>query len=298
MKCIGIITLKALACSLIFFVGTIFGGMAASAAGFPVPAMPDGTDSATLARFLLLASLGIGGLLAYLASRMSGSFLLRWLTLSIFSWVVYSLSTYIEAAIYTTFSSASLYKVVMDLTAFFTSSAAAVLFFRATPPGDTAEKRDRQTLTRFSLSGWAWRVALAWGAFPVIYLSFGKLIEPWVIDYYRQGLFELTAPGWEQIISAQMLRSLLFLGVSLAMITRWNHSRIELWIGLTAALYLLVGGFYMLQAYWFPVGFRMVHCLEIFADSITYVGLLTICFMPKEASNVSQTAPLTMAKQN
>jgi len=129
----------------------------------------------------------------------------------------------------------------------------------------------------------------------VIYLSFGKLVEPFVIYYYQQGLFELTAPGWQQIILAQMLRSLLFLGVCQAVITRWNRSRAELWIGLTVALYLLVGGFYMLQAYWFPIGFRMVHCLEIFADSIIYMGLLTICFLPGVESNVSQTAPLTMA---
>ncbi|NLP09160.1 hypothetical protein GX408_02060 [bacterium] len=293
MKRVGIITVKTLVCGLIFFVGTILGGLVASAAGFPIPAMPAGTDTATLAGYLLLASLGIGGLLAYLASRLSGNFLLKWLTLSLFGWVVYSLSTYIEAAIYTTFSSASLYKVVMDLIAFLASSAAAVILFRARSPHNT-----RETLSRFSFLGWAWRIVLAWTAFPVIYLSFGKLVEPFVIDYYRQGLFELTAPGWEQIISAQMLRSLLFLGVCLAVITLWNRSRTELWIGCSVALYLLVGGFYMLQAYWFPVGFRMIHCLEMFADSITYIGLLTLCFMPKEARNVSQTAPLTMAKQN
>lgn len=256
MKSVGIITLKTLACGLLFFVGTIVGGLVASAAGFPVPTMPDGTNSATLAGYLLLASLGIGGLLAYLASRISEGFLLRWLTLSLFGWVVYSLSTYIEAAIYTTFSSASLYKVVMDLIAFLASSAAAVTFFRAKFPHNTPENHGRLTLSSFSFYGWAWRIVLAWVAFPVIYLSFGKLIEPLVIDYYRQGLFELTAPGWEQIIFAQMLRGLLFLGVCLAIITRWNRSRIELWFGLTAALYLLVGGFYMLQAYWFPVGFR------------------------------------------
>lgn len=293
MKRIGFITLKTLACGLVFFVGTILGGIVASAAGFPVPAMPDGTDTATQAGYLLLASLGIGGLLAYLASRISGHILLRWLTLSLFGWVVYSLSTYIEAAIYTTFSSASFYKVVMDLIAFLASSASAVILFRAKSPHNT-----RESPSRFTLSGWAWRIALAWVAFPVIYLSFGKLIEPFVIDYYRQGLFELTAPGWEQIIAAQMLRSLIFLGVCLAVISHWNRSRTELWIGLSVALYLLVGGFYMLQAYWFPVGFRMIHCLEIFADSITYIGLLTLCFMPKEARNVSKTAPLTMAKQN
>jgi len=293
MKRVGIITVKTLVCGLIFFVGTILGGLVASAAGFPIPAMPAGTDTATRAGYLLLASLGIGGLLAYLASRLSGNFLLKWLTLSLFGWVVYSLSTYIEAAIYTTFSSASLYKVVMDLIAFLASSAAAVILFRARSPHNT-----RETLSRFSFLGWAWRIVLAWTAFPVIYLSFGKLVEPFVIDYYRQGLFELTAPGWEQIISAQMLRSLLFLGVCLAVITLWNRSRTELWIGCSVALYLLVGGFYMLQAYWFPVGFRMIHCPEMFADSITYIGLLTLCFMPKEARNVSQTAPLTMAKQN
>lgn len=298
MKHLIVILVKALVCGFIFFFGTILGGILASAVGFPVPSMPDGTNSVTLAGYLLLASLGIGALLSYLASRLGGKFLLRWLTLSFFSWVIYSLGTYIEATIYTTFSSASPYKLVMDLVAFFASSAAAVLLFRANPSVDTARKWGYQTLSNFSFMGWAWRTALAWGAFPLIYISVGKLIEPLVIDYYRQGWFELTAPDWEQIIIAQMLRSLLFLGIFLAVIARWNRSRFEFWVGVTAAFYLLAGGFYMLQAYWFPMGFRMVHCVEIFVDAIIYAGCLTLAFMPKEIIPVSKIAPFSMAKQN
>lgn len=296
MKRAGIITLKVLACGLPFFLGTILGGVIAAAVGLPVPDMPRGTNSATLAVYLLLTSLGIGGLLAYLSSRLNGGFLLRWLTLSLFGWVVYSLGTYIEASIYTTFSSASLYKVVMDLSAFLLSSAAAALLFQPDPHDKKAEKRDRLTRTGFSMSGWAWRIALAGTAFPVIYLSFGKLVESFVIDYYRQGLFELTAPGWGEIVTAQVLRSLLFLGVCLAVINHWNRSPFECWVGLSAALYLLAGGFYMFQAYWFPVVFRMVHCLEIFADSITYIGCLILCFVPREAQNGSHPVSLSIVK--
>jgi hypothetical protein len=289
------IILKTTACGLIFFMGTILGGMIASAVGLPDPAMPEGTDAGTLVGYLLLASLGIGALLAYLASRLDGSVLLRWLTLATFGWVVYSLSTNIEATIYTTFSSASLYKVVMDLVAFLVCSLAAVLFFRT----DYFEPKnyDRISPMSFSFSGWIGRIAIAWAAFTVVYIGMGKIVEPFVIDYYQQGLFELTAPGWGQILTAQMVRSLLFLGVCLALMARWNRTRTGLWISLTAALYLLVGGFYMLQAYWFPLAFRMVHSLEIFADSILYAGCLIACFVPK-ARGVSQVVSLATAEQN
>lgn len=266
--------LKALVCGILYFIGTILGGLVASAAGLPTPAMPKGTDANTLAVYLLLASLGIGGLLAYLAPRLNGPFLYRWLILALFGWVVYSLATYIEAVIYTTFDSASIYKVVMDLVAFSASSAAAAGFFKPLAGSRSLGDSARGWFSSQPAAGWAWRLAAIWAAFPVIYTSFGKLVEPFVIDVYRQGQLELSAPGWEQIIPAQLLRSLLFLLVSLGIIIPWNRSRLALLASLTAAFFLFVGGFYMLQAYWFPAGFRMIHSLEMLADAFTYAACL------------------------
>jgi hypothetical protein len=266
-------SLKTAACGVVFFIGTILGSVVAGAVGLPVPAMPAGSDEMILMQLLLLVSLGIGALMAYLSTRIYGSFLLRWLLLAAFGWVVYSATTYIEAMIYTTFESASLYKVVMDLVGFALAAALAAAFFR---PPVTTENRP----LLLTSSDWAWRITVAWIAFPVIYLSFGRLVEPFVIDVYRQGLLEMTAPGWDQIIPTQLLRSLMLLAVCLPLVRRWLGSRTALWVSLTAALFLLTGGFYMVQAYWFPIGFRLIHSLEILADSAVYIAVLTALFLP------------------
>lgn len=269
--------LKALACGIIFFAGAILGGMLAAALGIPAPEAPKGASQASLMLYLLLASLGIGALLAFLAPRLSGSRLARWLTLAGLGWVMYSLSTYIEASIFTTYGSASLYKVVMDLTAFLAAARLAVLLF-------AAASGSASWLPAYSLGSMTWRLAAAWVAFPAIYLAFGRIVEPLVIDVYRQGLYELTAPGWGAILLTQALRSQLFLLVCLAVIARWNGGRLSLWGALSAALFLLIGGFYMLQASWFPAGFRLIHSLEMLADALLYAACLTALFAPAAAA--------------
>jgi hypothetical protein len=279
-----ITALKAAACGIVFFIGTILVSALAGAVGLPAPAIPEGSDTMILMQLLLLVSLGTGAILAFLSTRIHGSFLLRWLLLAAFGWVIYSATTYIEAIIYTTFESASLYKVVMDLVGFVLAAALAAAFFR---PPVTTENRPLPLTS----SSWAWRIAAAWIAFPVIYLSFGKLVEPFVIDVYRQGLLEMRAPGWGQIIPTQLLRSLMLLAVCLPLVRRWIGSRTTLWASLTAALFLLTGGFYMIQAYWFPVGFRLIHSLEILADSAVYIAVLTVLFLPSWSKN-GQTAQL------
>ncbi len=276
MKSILRNTFKALGIGLIFFIGVIIGGMLASAVGLPAPALPEGTDPATMMPLLLASSFGIGAALAYLASRLTGPLALRWLVLSGFGWGLYSLNTYLDAVIYTTLDSASPYKLVMDAVAFTAAGGFAVLFFRqkTTTP---------QAAPRFSLSGWAWRLALAWAAFPLIYLAFGKIVEPFVIDMYRQQMLGLTAPGWGQIIPIQMLRSLVFLLTALGVMRLWSGPRRMPWTVLGVLIFLLLWAFYALQAYWMPLGFRFAHSLEILADSLVYAGVLSLLFNQREA---------------
>jgi hypothetical protein len=263
-------TAKALGTGLVFFIGTMAGSLLALALGLPAPAVPEGTDGGTLLAYLLGASLATGALLAFLAGRIRGGWLRRGLTLAWLGWMVYSLNTFLEAAIFTTFESASPYKLVMDLVGFALAGTLAALWFR--PAARTAAPPS------FSLRGWAARLALAWAAFPLIYLTFGKLVEPFVIDVYQQGQLEMRAPGWDVIIPMQLARSLLFLLACLPLVRAWGGARRSLWAGLGAALFLLVGGLYMFQAYWMPVGFRLAHTLEILADSLVYAGVLAALF--------------------
>lgn len=268
--------MKAVVCGAVFFAGNMLASIAAAMIGIPTPAAPDGTDPARLVLGLLAASLGIGALLAYLSGRITASWPLRWMVLASFGWIIYSFTNNLEASIYTTYASASIYKLVTDLAAFLLCGlTAARLFAPVLPACQQAAGR--------SAGSWAWRLIVLEIAFPVIYLSFGKLIEPFVIDFYRQGQMGLAAPGWDQIIPMQLLRSLLFLAVSLPVIFLWTGSRRSLWASLAAALFLLTGGFYMIQAYWYPASFRLLHSLEILCDSAVYGGALALLlFNPVE----------------
>ena len=115
-----------------------------------------------------------------------------------------------------------------------------------------------------------WRILLAFLAFPLIYLAFGRLIAPLVIDYYQQGLFGLSLPDWNQILPILFVRSFLFLIACLPVLIAWNGSNRGLFLTLGLTLFLLVGGLSMLQAYWMPATLRVVHSLEILADEMVY----------------------------
>lgn len=276
MKKVLVNILKAVVCGAVFFAGNMLASIIAAMIGIPAPAAPDGTDPARLVLGLLAASMGIGVLLAYLSGRIAASWPLRWAVLASFGWIIYSFTNNLEASIYTTYASASTYKLVTDLAAFLLCGLAAARLFAPTLPA-------RQQAAGRSAGSWIWRLVVLEIAFPVIYLSFGKLVEPFVIDFYLQGLMGLAAPGWDQIIPMQLLRSLLFLAVSLPVVFLWTGPRRSLWASLAAALFLLTGGFYMIQAYWYPAGFRLLHSLEILCDSAIYGGALALLlFNPAE----------------
>ena len=140
--------------------------------------------------------------------------------------------------------------------------------------------------SQFGPSSWAWRLGAAIVAFPVVYLAFGLVVEPFVIDSYRAGAFGLTLPDWGQILPTQLLRSVLFLSASVPLIALWGGSRLGLGLSLGLANFTLVGLFGMLQAFWLPIPMRLIHGAELVADSFVYAALLVLLL-------VRQRGPVT-----
>jgi len=275
---------KVVAGAVVYFVGFMLGSMVAGVMGMEAPPLPAGTDAQTLGMYQLVVSLIFALTLAVLARRLAGSFLTRWLTLALFSWVAYGLNTYLEAAIFTAYGAASAYTLVMQ--AFAALLCGAVITW-AFPPAEgerSATAFIRAFLRSYSAGQWVWRLLAAWVAFPLIYLIFGWLVQPFIIEFYRQQMAGLTLPGWGQILPTQALRSLLFLATCLPVIALWRGSRRRLFILLGGALFVFVGGLYMLQAYWYPASMRIAHSLEILADSFVYAGVL-IAFLTKGESS-------------
>ena len=146
-----------------------------------------------------------------------------------------------------------------------------------------------------SVQKWAWRLAAAVCAFPVIYWTFGMMVAPWVIEYYKQGQFGLTLPGTGVIILTQLLRSSLFFLAALPILIVWSGSRRQLTVLLGFAFFVLVGLFGMIQTYWLGPVLLVVHSVEILVDSMVYAGVLSLLFVRKGGPEFAVTGKLAMA---
>ncbi|HET9224609.1 MAG TPA: hypothetical protein VFO07_19000 [Roseiflexaceae bacterium] len=267
---------KLLLCGLAFYVGIIMGAAAAPLLGLPVPAIPPGVDQATLSWYLVPVSLILALTLSFIARGLSGGFVARWLILAAFVWIVYALNNYLEASIFSSYEAASPFMLVVFLAASIWGGAAAALLFAPGAPGTYFAANLRAFGEQYTIQGWVWRSLAALAAFPAIYVFFGSLVAPFVIDYYREQSLGLVLPGWAQIIPMQFLRSLLFLLACLPVLIAWQRSRRSLLLSLGWALFVLVGLLNLLQAIWLPATLRLVHTLEILADSFVYAWVLVI----------------------
>jgi len=270
--------------SVVFVIGLTIGGALLPLLGLVPPELPQGVDAGTMGLYFALGSLLFGLALALLAQGVSGSYVLRWFTLTLMMWVAYAVNNVIEGRIYSTFAVTSsiqsmLYTGLSLLLP--TLGQAAVIAALFEPPSKALRTRER--LSAFPLSGWAWRLAVALVVFPVIYFIFGLLVEPLIREYYVQGQFELALPPLSVIIPVQLLRSALFLLVSLPVILRWGKSRTALILTLGFALFVFVGGFSMVTTYWFAWQLRLFHSLEILADEMVYALILVTLFAPRES---------------
>jgi hypothetical protein len=255
--------------------------------GLAAPAVPEGTDPGTLVLFQLLASPILALALAFVARGIQGSYVARWLILSLLTWVASGVNTVIEAAIFTTFGAASMFTVVMWLVGSLLCCALVALLF---PPGDR-KQGFLANLTAFFASRhtreWAWRLPVASVAFMPIYLFFGRLVVPFTYEYYRQNLLELTIPGWGQILPVLFVRSVLFLVAPLPVLITWQKSRRNLFLSLGFAMFVLVGAFLLIPAYWLPLTLRVPHSLEILADSLVYsLVLVVLLAKPRQGRRV------------
>jgi hypothetical protein len=276
-------------CAGMFFLGVMLGGMVASSLGLQAPALPEGTDQATLGTYLLLVSMVLPLPLAFVSRGIRGRWFARWLILSSLIWIVYAVSTALEASIFAP-SDASVYTVVMLLVASLLCGAAMAFLFSSKERGAGFWSDLKGFFAPRPLREWGWRLLLACLAYASIYLVFGLLVVPLTAEYYRQGQFELAAPTWGQILPILFVRSLLFLLVCLPVLVTWQGRDGSLTLSLGSTLFVLGGLMYMIQAYWLPWTMRVFHGLEILADSFVYAWILTV-LLPRRKDSLSRLNP-------
>jgi hypothetical protein len=139
--------------------------------------------------------------------------------------------------------------------------------------------------------GWWWRAVLAWLAFPVIYFFFGALIYPMVRDLYEAPDSGLVLPGGDVVLRTVLLRSLLFLLVTIPILRSWTRSRLGLTVALGIAFTATVGLVGLVQAHWWPISMRIAHSVEICADSFVYAWILVALLAPRSSRGSRVPSP-------
>jgi hypothetical protein len=268
-----------------YFVATMISGELVLALGMEFPEFPALAYSPVRS---LLAALVLGAALYLLARGVRGSSVFRWFVLFAFTYISFCVNNQIEVAIFTTIGGFDTMLIFFIIPCALVAGAAALLI---KPPDEatvlTTVFSDRPT------PAWWWRATLAWLAFPVIYYFFGMLIYPFVADAYEGGELGLVVPSQSVILSAVTFRSLLFLLVTIPILTNWSRSRRSLMLALAAAFTAMVGVVGMIEAGWMTTTLRIGHGLEITADSIVHAWVLTTLLVPK--SRAAETELSTIA---
>ena len=278
--------LKLAACVTIFAISLVAGGMLIHLLHLPLASMPPSNTSEGT-HFLL--SVAAGALLVLgvfpLARRLAGSFALRWIALGSFLFLALGVNTMIELTIFSNLPGGgeAAEAVLYFVQAVFLGGAVAFFF-------GTEEKA--AALPHRGWVAWTGRGIAAWVGFPVIYFFFGMCVAPIVVPYYQAGVAGLHIPPISSILQVQLIRSAIFLASSLPLIALWNGSRRELWLSLGLAHAVTVGIFGLVQATFMPGILRIVHSLEITADSFVYAGLLVLLFSTASKTVVSPVAVL------
>lgn len=269
-----------------FYVGIMVGAVAAGAAGIVTPALPEGVDSATLGLYLLASAFMVPLVLAPLSRRLAVGFTARWLILALLVWVTLGLNTALEAVLFSPEQAALIFSAITYGAAALASGAVVAWLYPF--PGRTAPLAERlgAFLAGREAAGWTWRALAAVAAFPVIYVAFGMAVRPVIEPYYQSGALGLRVPGWGELLPMLTLRSVLFLVACLPIFVAWRGSSLRLFVVLGTALFMLVGGIYMLQSYWLPPTLRIAHAAEILADSFVYGGALILLLRARPGPGV------------
>jgi hypothetical protein len=281
-------------CAFAYMAGAMASAGLVSKIGMKLPPVPEQANEQTMGLCLLISSCVLAIGVGQLARRIRARYWVRCLILATLTYVCIGLNTPIEAAIFTNIGGMRTMVIFSLLPCLLFGGVTALLF----KPSGKAEPFGRQVSHFFSggsMQKWAWRLAVAVCAFPVIYWTFGMMVAPWIIEYYKQGQFGLTLPGTGIIILTQLLRSSLFFLAALPILIVWPGSRRQLTVQLGFAFFVLVGLFGMIQTYWLGPVLLVLHTVEILVDSVVYAGVLALLFVRKEPSELATTSNLVMA---
>ena len=281
-------------CAFAYVTGTMAGGALVSALGMKLPSLPEQANEETMGLYLLIGSLVLVIGVGPLARRIRAGYWARCLMVAGLTYVCLGLNTPIEAAIFTNLGGMQT-MVVFSILPCLMFACVTALLFKPAGKSESFSLHVSRFFSGRSAGEWAWRFVAAVCAFPVVYWTFGMMVAPWVLEYYKKGQFGLTLPSTGVIVLVQLLRSSLFFLAALPILIVWSGSRRQLTVLLGIAFFVLVGLFGMIQAYWLGPVLLVLHNVEILADSVVYAGVLALLFVRKETPGLTAMSTLAIA---
>jgi hypothetical protein len=271
-------TLKLLCCWVAVSLSMMIGGAFITVLHLHTHTMADPTPEGVkfLAYLVSRAAMTLAG---YAVARgLSGPAWLRALVIAALVFVALGVNNILDGLIYThTFDGAVPANALLTAAAGIMTGGSLGLMF-----GHREMSRGVQPM---GWASWATRGLGAWLAWPFIYFAFGMMVSPFVVRYYTSGIVPgFHIPSFGVIIPMQLLRSALFLAVSLPVVALWKGSRLGLWVGLGLAHAVSVGWFGLIAGTFLPMVMRVGHGLEITGDSFAYAGLLVMLFSGASAA--------------
>lgn len=247
------------------------------------PQIPPAASPGQLMAWSLASAIIIALGIAPLARRLTGGFLTRWSVLAAFIYFVYTANTAIETIVFTKIGGQA-WMVASGL-------PPALLCAGVLTTIRPISGLSPSLAGAHPGGGLAWRLAVAWLAFPATYFVFGILIAPLVIDAYSTENSLIVIPPIGTILAVQLIRSMLFLLPTLAVIERWTAGRLTLWLALGWAHTALVGlaGLVMPSDLFTPT-LRLTHSLEIAADSFAYIAIVVAVLAPRRGQPPAPSA--------
>jgi len=224
----------------------------------------------------LITGLLYGAILLYLESRLHVSSVRRILTIALPIYAIQFLNPVLEGYFFTTRlnSPATLLgAMVFSFVLALLYSIAAFLVFPAeasAKPDETVSLnlREYQSLLKVIIT------ALSW---PLIYFVFGSIIAPVVSPYYNdpQSPYYLVLPDLGTIMMVQALRGFIYVASLIPLLSSLRLSARSTLLTLTGLMYVGGGLAIFVIVETFPLTLRVVHGLEIFADSLTFSAVVT-----------------------
>ncbi len=274
-------------CASAYVGGVVGGGALVTALKMPLPTLPAQANEGMTGLGLILASLALTLGLAPLAWRIRGTFTVRWLALVLLCYVCLGVNMPFEAAIFTRLGGMATMPILFILPCLLFAATLALLI-KPVDKGDSFLSNAKRFFQGRTAGQWAWRLAAAVCAFPLIYWTFGLMIAPFVRPYYEQGQFGLALPSAVVIVLVQLLRSVLFLAAAMPILIAGATPRRHLILALGLGFYVLVGLYGMIQTYWLAPTLLVLHNLEIFADSMVYALALVLLLVHRSTAKADE----------